>query len=644
MRVFWCKNCEVPVLNAESINEETVDENDYLDIEDEVIDWGLNNNFGEEYYNRFLSLKSNIKSMINSKTLEEIKNKIDETDVSFKSEHAIKKLKKFAKKYADIKFMNSSSEPSKKLKCPHCKNKTFYVGKDIRPVFMGERIVLSVLLEKDFKGENIWHASGSRYIIDGKTTDIKLKDIYNVDNLEKKKKLIREKIENCNKEVDFSKFIEVNNEHFRNIDNKAIDFIENGSEFFSERMEVVSFSGGKDSTVVSDLVRRALNDRDMLHIFGDTTLEFPYTYQYIKRLKDNSKPSKRRSFLSVDEPNKSFYELAEQFGPPSRVMSWCCNIFKTGPIGNLFKQIANESKLLTYYGVRRSESSSRSKYDKISQSPKIAKQLVISPIIDWHDAEVWLYLLTRGIDFNEAYKFGFRRVGCWCCPNNSDWSEFLSEIFMPNRSESWREFLIEFAKDIGKPDPEVYIDDGKWKARQGGQGLDIDNTMLESDTCGLGDKAKEYELSRAIDDSLYELFKPFGIIDKEIGNKMLGEVYILDPETNIPIIKLQGNKGSNKLKVVIPEESDIAYIKRIKQTNKEMESKTRTNILFQRVECQLRKYQLCEGCSACANVCPQDAISLKDGYTIDEEKCNHCMECVAHFHKGCLITKSTVDY
>ncbi|MGM0409957.1 MAG: phosphoadenosine phosphosulfate reductase family protein, partial [Bacillota bacterium] len=384
MRVFWCTNCEVPVLYSERINEETVEENPYLDIEDEVIEWGLNNGFGEEYYNKFLSLKSNIKSMINNKSLKEIKDKIYETDVNLKSEQAIDKLKEFAKKYANIKFMNSNSEPAKTLECPHCKEETLYVGKDIRPVFMGERIVLSVLLEKDFKEENIWHASGSRYVIDGKTTDIKLKNIYNVANLEKKKELIREKIKNCNEEVDFSKFIEVNNEHFRNIDNKAIDFIENGSEFFSERMEVVSFSGGKDSTVVSDLVRRALNARNMLHIFGDTTLEFPYTYEYIQRLKDDSKPSKRRTFLSVDKPNKSFYQLAEKFGPPSRVMSWCCNIFKTGPIGNLFKQIANENKILTYYGVRRSESSSRSKYDKVSQSPKIAKQLVLSPIIDWH--------------------------------------------------------------------------------------------------------------------------------------------------------------------------------------------------------------------------------------------------------------------
>ena len=35
----------------------------------------------------------------------------------------------------------------------------------------------------------------------------------------------------------------------------------------------------------------------------------------------------------------------------------------------------------------------------------------------------------------------------------------------------WRDFLITFAKQVGKPDPEVYVDSGKWKARQGGNGL-----------------------------------------------------------------------------------------------------------------------------------------------------------------------------
>ena len=43
---------------------------------------------------------------------------------------------------------------------------------------------------------------------------------------------------------------------------------------------------------------------------------------------------------------------------------------------------------------------------------------------------------------------------------------------MPQQSERFRQMLIDFAKQIGKPDPEVYVDDGKWKARQGGNGVD----------------------------------------------------------------------------------------------------------------------------------------------------------------------------
>lgn len=641
MKVFWCERCETPVLDSKYKEKEKAEENPCLDIEDEVIEWGLGNKKGEAYYDEFLKLKNKVNNMIdNKKSLKEIELKIEEIKLDLNLE-AANKLREFGKRYVNIKLMSDETDKSKNIKCPNCKKEAFYIGKDIRPVFMKERIVLSVLLEKDLTEKNIWNGSGNRYLIDGRTTNIVNKDLYTVDNLEQKKEKIRKQIKECDQKVDFSKFIEINKDHFKYIDNNAIDFIKNGSEFFSERKKVVSFSGGKDSTVVSDLVQRALNDWQVLHIFGDTTLEFPYTYEYINRLKDKPKPP---PFLSVDKSNKSFYQLAEKFGPPSRVISWCCSIFKTGPIGDLFKQIANEKKFLTYYGIRRSESNSRSNYDKITQSPKIAKQLVLSPIIDWHDAEVWLYILTRGIDFNEAYELGFKRVGCWCCPNSSEWSEFLSEIFMPKRAESWRNFLVEFAKEIGKPDPEVYVDTGKWKARQGGQGVEISNTLLESKPCGLGEQSKEYELSKSIDESLYEFFKPFGIIDKEIGNKMLGEVYILDFETGFPRLKLQGNKGSKKLKVVIPEEEEKVEIKKIKQTSGNIEGKENKRLLFQRIECQLRKFQLCEKCSACSNICPEDAINLIGGYTIDEKKCTHCMKCVAHFHKGCLITKATVDY
>ena len=55
---------------------------------------------------------------------------------------------------------------------------------------------------------------------------------------------------------------------------------------YEDREIFISFSGGKDSTVVADLVKRATGRADICHLFGDTTLEFPETYNYIKEYKE----------------------------------------------------------------------------------------------------------------------------------------------------------------------------------------------------------------------------------------------------------------------------------------------------------------------------------------------------------------------
>ena len=150
-------------------------------------------------------------------------------------------------------------------------------------------------------------------------------------------------------------------------------------------------------------------------------------------------------------------------------------MFKTGPITRIINNVYGSGKILTFYGIRKYESASRSKYNRIeehSESVKIQKQSVASPIFYWKDIEVWLYILKNKVDFNDAYRLGFDRVGCWSCPNNTLKDQFLAKIYMPEQYKKWRDFLISFAKRIGKPDPEVYVDEGWWKARQGGNGVE----------------------------------------------------------------------------------------------------------------------------------------------------------------------------
>lgn len=328
-------------------------------------------------------------------------------------------------------------------------------------------------------------------------------------------------------DANIKKFVTANQKRYDYISKEAMEYIRTKAENTALTEMFVSFSGGKDSTVVSELVMRALGTQEILHLYGDTTLEFPESQEYVKRFR---KEHPKTLVDTAKNKDKNFEELCEQLGPPSRVMRWCCTVFKTGAIQRRIQTLfKGKKKILTFYGIRRSESSSRNKYDRESDSPKIATQKTVSPIIDWTDFDVWLYLLTTGIDFNSAYRLGYTRVGCWCCPNNSDWSGFLSQIYMPEQYEKWHTLLAEFAKKIGKPDPEVYVDEGNWKARQGGNGLEYSQTsVLTFKPCALQENALNFELQRPISEELYELFKPFGNINRSLGNERLGEVFVVD--------------------------------------------------------------------------------------------------------------------
>lgn len=522
--------------------------------------------------------------------------------------------------------------------CPVCGNKGNYIATDLRPVFPEECLLLALILEKEpffYQEKSVWFGSNV-YIVDGKKVRLSVSAInsWKLDKIEKLRKEFEEKVN----QIDYtafniicSKFIEANADRYNFLTEEAVNYIQSYTKRFSVDDMMVSFSGGKDSTVTSHLVNRALGTNKILHVFGDTTLEFPYTMEYRKRFNKNEE-SKGVRILTAKNREKNFEELCEVVGPPSRVMRWCCTVFKTGAIQKTISSaFKDKTSILSFQGIRHSESVSRSKYERESESPKISKQTVASPIIDWFDFDVWLYILTTGIDFNYAYRLGYSRVGCWCCPNNGAWSEFLSKVHMYDQYVHWHTLLVDFASKIGKPDPETYIDEGGWKARQGGNGLEAaQKSVVRFEPCATDTMAFNYDLQRPISEDLYELFKPFGYINKELGNKRLGEVYVLNKAGKVVLV-LQGRIGSFKLKVTI-KNIHLAGAKTLANAEK-------------KIQCQLTKYQMCLGCKACESVCKHDAINVKDDgsgrivYTIDNDRCIRCTECVGHFNAGCYMRK-----
>ena len=538
-----------------------------------------------------------------------------------------------------IYWCQNCNIPIYEEKCLCCGLKGKYIGTDIRPVFPEERLLIEIIKGEEFKyaGKSVWNTSGNNYIVNGKKIKFSIKDTIEKND----SNTIRERIqelkeknkkfeENFYKDIYIQKFIEANKLRLNEISSEAMKYIQEKARNFEENEMFVSFSGGKDSTVTSDLVMKALRRENIIHIYGDTTLEYETTGVYLIRFREKHPNT---PMLIAKNKEQDFNELCKVIGPPSRMMRWCCTIFKTGAITRKIESTFKNSKsILTFQGIRRNESAARNKYDRESNDSKIAKQLAVSPIIDWQEFDVWLYIISNNVDFNDAYRQGFARVGCWCCPNNSGWSEFLSAIYMPDKYNKFHNILIDFAKQIGKPDPIDYVKDGGWKARQGGNGLEFSkNTIIEVKPCALIENTYNFELNKPIAKQLYELFKPFGNINFSIGNKRLNEVYVLNKKTNEPLLKLSGREGQNSLKITIVKREGIF------KDNKISEMLIRN---------QITKYQSCIGCLACESQCKFNAIKLSNigagkeiEYKIDENKCVGCLNCVKHFSGGCFMKK-----
>jgi len=532
--------------------------------------------------------------------------------------------------------------------CSECDEKVSYLTTDVRPVFARERRILQFYGYGSLTTDVVWKSSKSRfYYINGKSValpgskqhkkdipaiDAYLRDSDHYDALDQQ--LIQE----------YRQQLQVNRARLLKLEDEALQFIEravNNCHFLHHQV-LVSFSGGKDSTVVSDLVRRALGRADVLHIFGDTTLEDQNTYHYVRQFQD---ANPLIDFYPA-RAQRDFHQLVEQIGPPSQVMRWCCTIFKTGPINDVL-QSCGYSKVLTFYGIRRSESARRSKYHKISWNDpdrqgtvvkvdpddelngitvgaKMGQQATASPIIDWADFDVWNYILSRNLMFNKSYRLGFSRVGCWVCPMNSSWSEFLTRLYFGEDADRWEEQLIDFAHRIGKPDPKEYVDERGWVKRSGGAGLPNRFTGIEVRPCGDLANAVQIEIERPVSSELKEFLKPLGRINHGRSRLALGEIY------------LEGRPGQDwdALIVQAPENGTVL---RFTAINPKQDMK-RLGWYFRK---QAVKYQTCIRCTACSAVCPRGAITVDSEmriYEIDQDTCTGCMECVNHFgSRGCLV-------
>lgn len=156
-------------------------------------------------------------------------------------------------------------------------------------------------------------------------------------------------------------------------------------------------SGGKDSIVIMELAKRA-GVKVEWHCYL-TTVDPPELLHYIK---------KYHPYVIFDKPEINMWKLIVQKRmPPTRVVRYCCEYFKEGG--------GNGRVVIT--GVRKKESHKRSKRNAVECfSRKKQHKIIINPIIDWSESDVWDFIRENNLPYCSLYDEGFERLGCIGCP------------------------------------------------------------------------------------------------------------------------------------------------------------------------------------------------------------------------------------
>jgi cysteine desulfurase/selenocysteine lyase len=238
--------------------------------------------------------------------------------------------------------------------------------------------------------------------------------------------------------------VEKNRYHLKNLERNAIRTIR---QHIADRPTAnVSFSGGKDSTAVLTIARKAGVTKAF---FIDTGIEFPETIAFVRSLG-----------VDVIQRAGDFWQAAEKAGPPGKDNRWCCKLLKLHPL-KLF--LADVGPCVTVQGNRWYESWNRAGLDETSQNPANPLQLNISPIRNWRALEVFLYLWWQKIEINPLYDKGLERIGCYLCPAmlESEYEEL--KTIQPSAASRWTAFLESWAAKKGYP--EAFSSWGLWRWR-----------------------------------------------------------------------------------------------------------------------------------------------------------------------------------
>lgn len=399
------------------------------------------------------------------------------------------------------------------------------------------------------------------------------------------------------KQIDIQGMIYKNQDILNIIEETTVKKIIGIYQKYLNRVDIfhVAFSGGKDSLVLLDLVRRALPKKSFVVVFGDTGMEFPDTYKLVEQVKKECEGDEIPFYVSHShfKPCESW----KLFGPPARVLRWCCNVHKSAPQTLKLREITGKNDYvgMDFVGVRKHESVSRSEYEYENFGKKQKGQYSHNSILEWTSAEVWLYIFSHNLPVNEAYKKGNSRAGCLFCPMGGGKGDYLQFHSYPDEVGQYVE-MIKSMNGRYKTEEELqsYVANGGWNARKNGRDLAIEKHRYE-------DKTQDGKVIISVSNPT---------TDWREWIKTVGE---------LPFdFSLEETK--NGYKVIFDAKMTKSYPKEAKKLKQ-----------------VFKKASSCVGCRVCETNCRNGCISFKGGLSITD--CIACGQC-HEIDDGCLVYHS----
>ena len=183
--------------------------------------------------------------------------------------------------------------------------------------------------------------------------------------------------------------------------------------------------GGPTGMVLLDMVMDI--DKSVEVFYLDTDFLFPETYQLrdVCEQRYGFKPIGYKSLLTPEKQAEEHGDALWAVDPDK-----CCDLRKVEPNNR-----ALEGKAAWVSGMRRDQAKTRADIGIVEWDAKF-NLVKLNPLATWDEKQVWAYIVSNDVPYNELHNHGFPSIGCTNCtsavkagedPRSGRWQGFDKE-------------------------------------------------------------------------------------------------------------------------------------------------------------------------------------------------------------------------